>query len=539
MVVVAAAGFAGLVHCSSTTTAGTTSENGVDGPPSAATNPNVHQKGNAASGQAVFRNATFGNEGFWTDAVKLPQGIVAAGVTPVMALKLGLSVDVDALDPATKAAVAAEIAAMGTAGPILNDPATTVKLINANAIIGVVVKEYGGDPAKLDVMNGDKMGLSCAVCHSIADHSVLDVPNGGSIGKRLDGPAAHTLDVGSILAAAANSRALYPMLQLKGADGMSTGRAPSAAGLTKTSTEAEVDAYFSNKAYYPVGMFDDTVDGVGNPMHITPFFRTDLAAPWGSAGEFQFLDQFGNTVYTVLLDLTDLTTPDGQAFLHTLAGAAGDTLHDDYVSVLAATGVTGYPYVKGHAGVTTTGNPGKPDNAVGLAVDHQMNIDMNAYLDGLRAPPGRTPTDAAAVTRARAVFRSTGQCTQCHNVDQSKFVPPMIVDMKTIFPGDAPVMVGPREPPLNPVEDTPGNTFDDKMIVVNASIRGLARGAALPLLMDLARKPVFLHDNSVPTLDNLLDPARGASAPHPFYLADTAQRSDMVQFLQSLDDTSK
>jgi hypothetical protein len=45
----------------------------------------------------VFRFETFGNEGFWTDAVRMPQGIKAARVTPLQALKLGLSVDIDAL----------------------------------------------------------------------------------------------------------------------------------------------------------------------------------------------------------------------------------------------------------------------------------------------------------------------------------------------------------------------------------------------------------------------------------------------------------
>ncbi|MBA3344625.1 MAG: hypothetical protein H0T44_04880 [Gemmatimonadales bacterium] len=70
---------------------------------------------------------------------------------------------------------------------------------------------------------------------------------------------------------------------------------------------------------------------------------------------------------------------------------------------------------------------------------------------------------------------------------------------------------------------------------MNASIRGDIRGTALPLLPDLARKPVFLHDNSVPTLDNLLDPGRGATAPHPFYLTDPGQRAAMVAFLQGLD----
>ncbi len=92
-----------------------------------------------------------------------------------------------------------------------------------------------------------------------------------------------------------------------------------------------------------------------------------------------------------------------------------------------------------------------------------------------------------------------------------------------------------RVAPLTPIEFTPGATFDTKMATINASLRGLDRGIALPLLLDLARKPVFLHDNSVPTLDNLLDPTRGGSAADPFYLPKASDRSDMVTFLNSLD----
>ena len=56
----------------------------------------------------------------------------------------------------------------------------------------------------------------------------------------------------------------------------------------------------------------------------------------------------------------------------------------------------------------------------------------------------------------------------------------------------------------------------------------------MPLLLDLARTTLFLHDASVPSLDNLLDPARGANAPHAFYLADAGQRADVVEFLRGL-----
>jgi hypothetical protein len=60
------------------------------------------------------------------------------------------------------------------------------------------------------------------------------------------------------------------------------------------------------------------------------------------------------------------------------------------------------------------------------------------------------------------------------------------------------------------------------MAVVNASLRGLERGIVLPVLLDLDRKPVFLHDDSVPSLDALFDSSRGVDAPHPFYLSDIA-----------------
>ena len=61
----------------------------------------------------------------------------------------------------------------------------------------------------------------------------------------------------------------------------------------------------------------------------------------------------------------------------------------------------------------------------------------------------------------------------------------------------------------------------------------------MPLLLDLARKPVFLHDNSVPSLEELFNPRRGPTAPHPFYLANAQQRSDLAQYLRSLDTSSR
>lgn len=513
----------------------------------------THQTGNAANGQAVFRSETFGNEGFWTDAMQLPQGIVAAKVTPVQALMLGLSVNVDALDSATKTALANEIAAQGTSGPILNDPATTIKLINANAVIGVVVKDTNGDGV-LDVTNGDKAGVSCAVCHAISDGSVIASPNnlgGGGIGKEIDGAVPHNLQVGKIFAVALNSRAYYPLLQLQlnALGGKSIGRAPATAGITATSSEADVDAYLSNPAYYPPGSFDDAPDGVGAPQHIQPLFRTDLSAPFGTPGNISSPDNFANLVYTALLDPTTLTTPGGRNFLKAVGGdAGGQELADNYVAVLTATGVkgpggttagTGFPFITASlpAGVTA----GSESAPLGVRVDSQKLLDMNAYTDSLPAPKAPAGLDTSMIASGKNVFRTN--CTTCHNVDQSVKVPTFIVAENQLLTAYNPTVLAQRpvELPFRPtaylpVQDDPTTIFDDKTIFVDASERGDIRGSALPLLLDLARKDKFLHDSSVTGLSLLLDPARGAVAPHAFFITDTTQRAQLVQFLESLED---
>jgi hypothetical protein len=73
---------------------------------------------------------------------------------------------------------------------------------------------------------------------------------------------------------------------------------------------------------------------------------------------------------------------------------------------------------------------------------------------------------------------------------------------------------------------------------VDASGHDGPRGNALPMLLDLARTTRFLHDASVKSLDELLDPKRGKNSPHPFYLDDKTQRLDMIEFLRGLDTES-
>jgi hypothetical protein len=125
-------------------------------------------------GQEVFRFDTFGDEKLWTDQYRLHEAIQAA-LHPTMALSLGLKVDAAAL-PAGILATAD-----------LMDPATTVALIELDAIVGV----------KGTVENGTlvSVGITCALCHSDVDDSVMP-----GIGLRIDGAANRDLNPGAIIA---------------------------------------------------------------------------------------------------------------------------------------------------------------------------------------------------------------------------------------------------------------------------------------------------------------------------------------------------
>ena len=499
------------------------------GGPGITVNPHPHERGDAVAGKDVFRFETFGNEGFWTDAARMPKGMADAKLTPKQALEAGLQVDIEAIDPAMREAMAKELKTdlSPANAPMLHDPMVTVKLIEANAVAGIVAVDSNGD-GKIQIAPAgpDKVGISCAICHTVTDKSVFELPGAGSIGKRIDGLAATTLDAGKLFAMAANSRALYPNTHAWLGLGKTVGRGMKP--LSADSTEAEFDAFFTDRTLYPVGTFDETQDGNGNPVINTALFRQDLAAPYGTAGEFSKLDDISNGSFTTNLDPTTLLTPEGRAFLKIKAGELGEKLADEYEKILKATGVTGHPFVK----AKMQGKAGEPANIVGRRVDEKKLLDMNAYLDALPAPKGAA-VEPALVARGRELFESN--CTSCHNSDQSKFVPPTLVELKKIWPGYKPVVAMKRQAPLSPIQNSFG-IYDDKMIVVDASDRGENRGVALPLLLDLARRNVFLHDASVTGgLDHLLNPERGENAPHPFYFKDQQERNAVIGFLKSLD----
>jgi hypothetical protein len=145
-------------------------------------------------GRRIFRFDTFGDEAFWTGVLRMNEPI--SQVSPRTALAVGLKVDVDALPE--------QVVADLKAGRVnLDDPAVTLALLQANAVLGVKGVVAGG---KLE-----SIGLTCAFCHSTVDDSLA-----AGIGRRLDGWANQDLNVGAIVGLSPNLQAIADVLSQGG-----------------------------------------------------------------------------------------------------------------------------------------------------------------------------------------------------------------------------------------------------------------------------------------------------------------------------------
>jgi hypothetical protein len=155
-----------------------------------------------SEGKDIFRFDTFGDEAFWTDLLHIDKAILGdanggfgSGVSPAMALGVGLKVDADALP----ASLVSEI----SAGQVdLNDPATTVALLKLDAVVGL--KGSFDDSGKFI-----SLGVTCAVCHSTVDDSFAP-----GIGKRLDGWPNRDLNVGAIISLTDNAKPVADLLKV-------------------------------------------------------------------------------------------------------------------------------------------------------------------------------------------------------------------------------------------------------------------------------------------------------------------------------------
>ena len=134
-------------------------------------------------GKQVFRYETFGDETFWTDVLHMNE-VIETGVSPATALSVGLKVDAAALP-------AAVVTAIQNGEVDLNDPQTTLVLLQLNAVVGVQGQVSQNEDGTLKL---DRMGITCALCHSTVDNSFAP-----GIGNRLDGWPNRDLDPGLII----------------------------------------------------------------------------------------------------------------------------------------------------------------------------------------------------------------------------------------------------------------------------------------------------------------------------------------------------
>ena len=150
-----------------------------DGPPRAIATTTTTLSAFARLGRTIFRFDTFGDEQLWTNVLRMQQPI--ATLSPQQALGVGLKVDLDALPADT-------VTALKNGQVDLTDPAVTLTLLRANAVVGVKGRVSAAGTL-------DSVGITCALCHSTVDDALAP-----GIGHRLDGWANTTLDVGAILA---------------------------------------------------------------------------------------------------------------------------------------------------------------------------------------------------------------------------------------------------------------------------------------------------------------------------------------------------
>lgn len=165
-----------------------------------------------SEGRRTFRSDTFGDEAFWGGTLQLHNAIkgdklggVGPGVSPKTALGVGLKVDVTALlvdDHFCQDQRLRERALAALSRVNLDDPATTVALLRANAVVGLT--GFFDNSGSLQ-----SVGIQCALCHSTVDDVVAP-----GVGRRLDGRANRDLNVGAIVSLAPNLQPVADLLRV-------------------------------------------------------------------------------------------------------------------------------------------------------------------------------------------------------------------------------------------------------------------------------------------------------------------------------------
>lgn len=309
-------------------------------------------------GREIFRFDTFGDEAFWSDTLKLNQviegqknGGVGPGVSPATALAVGLKVDMDALP--------SDLVERIKHNQVdLNDPTTTLALLQQNAVVGVVA-HLNDDGTRIN-----SLGLTCAVCHANVDDAFAP-----GIGHRLDGWNNSDLNVGAIISLSPN---LTPVENLLGVDEATLKKVLASWGPGKFDAEVFLDG----KAFRP--------DGGSAATLIPPAF--------GLAGVNQhtWTGGWGTVTYW-------------NAFVANLEMHGQGRFYDPRLNNAAQ-----YPIAANNNMGNVLRSPDQDLITSKLASLHVYQLDIPTPR------PEAGTFDAAAAGRGQAIFNTKANCATCH-----------------------------------------------------------------------------------------------------------------------------
>jgi len=329
-------------------------------------------------GRQVFRFDMFGDDAFWGGTLKLHEAVegarfggVGSGLTPRMALALGLKVDVDAVPP--------NVVAQIRRGAIdLDDPAVTLALLKFNAVVGLTGVFNGGDSLQ-------SIGIQCSLCHSTVDTSpglcagVTPNPGTGCIGHRLDGWPNRDLNVGAIVALAPDLSAFANLLGVSQA----TVRAVlNSWGPGKFDAELILDG----KAFNPQQVTDGIVTGTNVPgaTLIPPAFGLGGVNlhTWTGWGSVPHWNAFVGTLE-----------------MHGIGRFFDPRLNDSQqFPIAAANGFADLPHISPDADLITS-----------------KLSDLQFYQLAIPSPPPFAVLfDSSAAERGDELFSGKGGCNNCH-----------------------------------------------------------------------------------------------------------------------------
>ena len=314
-----------------------------------------HAAESFARGRQIFRFDTFGSEAFWGGKLKLHQAIigarfggVGAGLSPLAALQAGLKVDVEMVPPGL-------IGRLRAGQVDLNDPAITIELLEARAVVGVTAFKTGNQVTGV--------GFQCALCHSTVDNSIIP-----GVGSRLDGWPNRDLNVGAIVAMAPDLSAFTDLLQLPDA---TVRQVLNSWGPGKFDAELVLDG----KAFQPDGRSAATL----------------LPAAFGLSGvnAHTYTGNWGNVTYW-------------NAFVANLEMHGNGRFYDPRLANAAK-----YP-VAARAGFANVVPTGADQITPKLA-------DLHFYQLAIPAPePPPGSFDRIAAERGQIVFNTIAGCARCH-----------------------------------------------------------------------------------------------------------------------------